>query len=70
MNTRKDEKLNKMVFAIKPERPNNIKTDLRDTECGGVERIDVVQDWGKFLAVMKTYVNPWVTPSADNFLTG
>jgi len=64
-----------MVFAIKPEtgrlkNPSNIKTDLRDTECEGVECIHVAQDWGQFLAVMKTDVNPWVPHNADNFLTG
>jgi hypothetical protein len=30
----------------------------------------VAQDWGQFLAVTKTDVNPWVPYNADNFLTG
>jgi hypothetical protein len=39
---------------------DNIKTDLKETECEGVKRIDLAQDVVQWRALLNTAVKLWV----------
>jgi hypothetical protein len=38
----------------------NIKVDLRETEWGGVDWIDLAEDRGQWRALVNTAMNIWV----------
>jgi hypothetical protein len=39
---------------------DNIKMDVIETRCGGVEAIGLAQDWDKWRALLNTVSNVWV----------
>jgi hypothetical protein len=48
---------------------DNIKVNLRDVECGGMDRIDLVQDRKRWRALVNAVMNLRVPQNAGNFLT-
>jgi hypothetical protein len=48
---------------------DNIKMDLQEVGCGGVDWIDVAQDRNKLLALVNAVINLRVPYNAGNFLT-
>jgi hypothetical protein len=61
------------VLVRKPERTrhrwDNIKIDLQEEGCGGMDWIDLTQDRDKCQALVKMVMYLWVPQNAGNFLT-
>jgi hypothetical protein len=48
---------------------NNIKIYLRETEWGGMDCIDLAQDWDQWRALVNTIINLRVPQNAGKFLS-
>ena len=55
----------------KPRRrwEDNIKMDLQEVECGGMDWIKLVQDWDRWRALANAVMKLWVPQNVGN-LTG
>jgi hypothetical protein len=48
---------------------DNIKLDLQEMGCGGMDWIELAQDMDRWCAHMNVVMNLWVPYSVGNFLT-
>jgi hypothetical protein len=48
---------------------DNIKTDLQDGGCGGMDWIELPQDTDRWQALLYVVMNLWVPQNTGNFLT-
>ena len=48
---------------------DNIKIDLEELRCGGMEWIDLAQDRDRWRVLVNVVMNLWVPYSEGNFLT-
>jgi len=48
---------------------DNIKMDLQEMGCGGMDWIDLAQDTERRRALVNAVMNRWVLSNAGNFLT-
>ena len=48
---------------------DNIKVDLQEVVCEGLDWIDLVQDWARWPALVNAVMNLRVPSNAGNFLT-
>jgi len=49
---------------------NNIKMDLLEVGCGGIDWIKLAEDRDRWWAVVSVLINLWVPQNVGNFLTG
>jgi hypothetical protein len=72
--------LKKLLLISKPEgkrpvgRPrhrweDNIRRDLQEVGCGGMDWIGLAQDRDRWRGFVSTVMNLWVPQNAENFLT-
>jgi hypothetical protein len=47
----------------------NIKMDLQEVGCEGMDWINLAEDWDRWLALVTAVKNLWVSYNARNFLT-
>ena len=48
---------------------NNMKMDLQEMGCGGVDRMELAQERNRWQALVTAVMNPRVPQNAGNFLT-
>jgi hypothetical protein len=48
---------------------DNIKMDLQEVECGGMDWIDLVQDRDRWQTLVNAIMNLWIPQNVENFLT-
>jgi len=47
---------------------DNIKMDLKEVECGGMDWIELAEDKDRWHALVNTVINVWVPSKEGNFL--
>jgi len=52
-----------------PRLKDNIKMDLQEVGCGGMEWIELAEDWDRWWALVSALMNLRVLYSAGNFMT-
>jgi hypothetical protein len=49
---------------------DNIRMDLQEVGCGGMDWIELAQDRGRCLALVDAVMNLWVPRNTESILTG
>ena len=52
----------------KPKWEDNIKMDLQEVGCGGMDWIELAEDRSKWRAPANAVMNPWVSQKCGEFL--